>query len=162
MSEIKVNLENLSDAEQEQFMKLIEKANASASKVWKPKLWDVYYAIDPGGEITQITYDTDYDEDVLSMGNGFRTKAEAEFEVERRKILKRWRDLSIASGEAENKWNGKNNHWYCYCNTYYKTIGFDYLGSCNGENTYFASRESLENAIAEIGEENVKKYILRV
>ena len=34
MEEIKLNMENLSEEEREQLMKLIEKANAQKTKVW--------------------------------------------------------------------------------------------------------------------------------
>lgn len=159
-NEIKVNLKNLSDAEREQLMKLIEKANTPASKVWKPVEGETTYVIWANGcihETRQLNMSLDA---LYYQGNVFATREEAKFESHRRKILKRWEDMSAESGEAENKWNDKNKHWYCYCEG--STIKTHWVLCHRSENTYYATRESLENAIAEIGEENVKKYILGV
>lgn len=157
-----IDLQNVSNEDKKILREIIERSNAPKNKARKPVEGETVYTLWENGEITVQKYYQDYMHSSYEQGNIFSSKDRAEFESRRRKFLKRWKDLSIASGEPENKWNGKNQHWYCYCNTYFKTICFEYIGSCKGENTYFATKESLKNAVAEIGEENVKRYILGV
>lgn len=163
MNEIKVNLENLSEDERELLMSLIEKANNSKSKVWKPVNDETYYYIDEVGIGETKWSDSFYQDTFLyEIGNLFRTEDEAEEEIQRRKICKQWENLSIESGEADNPWNGENQHWVCYYSSYYDKVKTDCITSAKEANIYFTTHESLLNAIEAIGEENVRKYILRV
>lgn len=92
MEEIKLNMENLTKEEREQLLKLVEKANRKESKVWKPKYKDKYYFIDDRGEIIYSFWSGGpdsilMDKDRYDLGNCFKTQEEAEFALERHKVI---------------------------------------------------------------------------
>ena len=164
MDSISVNLENLSEQERESLMKLIEKANKSKSKVWKPThKRETYYSIKgTGNVVTYVWNDDDMDAKIYEIGNCFRTQTEAEEEVTRLKMLKYWKDLSIESGEDENPWDTYQYHFYV---GYQHDIG--QLRICSSkitqyESVCFKSENACRAAIKELGEDNVKKYILGI
>lgn len=163
MSNLTIDLQNLSSSDKKILMEIIERSNAPEREAWKPKTGDVYYLLSTDGGIAKNTVYSLYDERAYAMGNAFPTREEAEFERERRKFLKKWKDLSNESGEAKNEWDGKNRHWFChYYVTENKIINDDCICCYKDECTYFATKESLERAIIALGEENVKRYILGV
>ena len=164
MKEIKLNLENLTDAEREQLMDLVEKANKSKSKVWKPERGDKYWCIGWAGAVLSDKWLNKIDDkEAYAIGNCFRTEEEIKEEITRRKMLKRWKDLSIESGEDDNPWDGNSLHWYAYLDYFHGECL-----ACFGSKydrydiTYFPTRKACEEAIKELGKENVKKYILGV
>lgn len=163
MNEIKLNLENLSDAEREQLMALVGKANKQKSKVWKPEYGDVYHLIGLGcsGDIGKLTwYNDESDIEAYELGNVFRTEEEAKEEITRRKILTKWKRLSIESGENENPWDREHGHYTVYFSK--DRVLIQCIVANKMSTTYFASKRSIIHAISEIGENNVKKYILEV
>lgn len=160
---LNVNLENLTAEEREILTKLVEKSNEKQSKVWKPKDFDIYYRISDFGEVTQKNwYDIDDDKGAYEINNVFHTYEEAEEELTRRKMLAKWKRLSIEAGEGENKWNGENDHWmigYSHSLSEVQTLR---LIDCKYSEVCFPTKKSLLAAIEEIGEDNVKRYILGV
>lgn len=160
MDSISVNLENLSEQERESLMKLIEKANKPKSKVWKPKTGERYWSISMEGAILSYVWDNNYfDNKLYDVDNVFREE-EAREEVIRRKMLKRWKDLSIESGEDGNPWDGNSFHWYAYLDE--DNVRISCLDSTHDANIFFQTREACEAAIGELGKDNVKKYILGI
>lgn len=160
---LNVNLENLTAEEREALMKLVEKSNEKKSKVWKPTLGERFYVISSYGVLDCRTwYDDAFCTNLFEIGNVFPTLDAAEEELTRRKMLTKWKRLSIEAGEGENEWNGKNDHWiisYSYAFSELKTLRVvfrKYSEVC------FPTKKSLLAAIEEIGEDNVKRYILGV
>lgn len=163
MDSISVNLENLSEQERDSLMKLIEKANKSQSKVWKPEMNEKYWAVIIDGSIVFHLWKNDYfDNGVYNIGNCFRTEEEAKEEVTRLKMLKRWKDLSIDSGEEDNPWDGNTTHWYVFVSSYDKQICLGLVSGVCDANIFFPTKEACEAAVNELGEDNVKKYILGI
>lgn len=163
MNEIKLNIENLSAAEREQLMALAEKANKAKNKIWKPKYHYTYYTINKHGNIIYQTWSNDeYDIGAYELGNVFRTKEGAEEELNRRKILTKWKRLSIEAGEDKNPWDGNNEHFFMYFDVVRDKLITKSFVAVHMASIFFPSEESLENAITEIGEDNVKKYILGI
>lgn len=161
MNEIKINMDNLSEDERNQLMKLIEKTNEPKSRVWRPECGECYYYINACGAVCASRWtEVGLDNECYDIGNVFRTKEEAAEEVKRRKILAKWKRLSIESGEASNEWNKKNEHWFVFF--LYNKIEVTFGIAIKSEATYFQTKESILNAIEDIGEENVKKYILGI
>ena len=159
---ISIRMENLSDTEREQLMKLVEKANNNLkSGIWKPQEGESVYICFGNGTIYQDLYSCNY-RDYLEYGLLFQTREEAEFEVRRRKILKHWKDLSIESGEEENPWDGENQHWVATYDYYSRDVVCDAHMVFRTSDIYFSSKMKIISAIEEIGEENVKKYILNI
>ena len=90
MEETKINFENLTEKEAAQLMFLIRKANKEDKKnnLWKPCIGEDYYQIAADGDVEMREWDgRGYDEDSYAIGNCFKTKEEAEFEVERQKVI---------------------------------------------------------------------------
>lgn len=168
MDTISINLENLNEEDRKLLMSLIEKGNTPKPtpkcNAWKPEDAETVYAILSNEEIFISTYNhlDSYLCKVYELGNLFSTQEAAKEDIKRRKILKRWKDLSVESGETENPWDCKSQHWFISCRvsskqiTYYSTA-YEYY-----EGVFFSSKESAEAAVNEIGEDNVKKYILNI
>lgn len=162
MDEIKLNLENLSEAERKQLIALVEKANKPKSKIWKPEYGE-YYLICSGGNIGRMLwYGDNSDKGAYEIGNVFPTKEEADEELTRRKILTKWKRLSIEAGEDENPWDGNHEHFFIYFDVVRDKLVTKAFTGVHMASIFFPSEESLDNAIEEIGEDNVKKYILDV
>lgn len=95
----------------------------------------------------------------FDIGNAFLTKEEAEFELERRKVITKLKLFA----EKNAKWDGYTLHYYLSC-------AFDKNGkiilavrfSQSLGTIYFESEEQAQKAIDFAGEENVKKYYLGV
>ena len=87
---ITVNMENLSEKEREQMMKLIQKSNGSKVKVWKPDYRRKYFYVNEcGGIMNSKWYDDSIDADRYEIGNCFQTKEAADFALERIKSRNR-------------------------------------------------------------------------
>lgn len=145
-------IENLSSSERESI--------ELKSKVWQPINGEKYYYIDEIG-IAEAKWDDDPYQDIFlyEIGNLFRTEEEVEEEIQRRKILRQWEVLAIASGKKDNEWGG----WTCYYSPRINKIKIEgVIAPGKDANIYFATPESLLNAIKIIGEENIKKYILMI
>lgn len=163
---LNVNLENLTNEEREALMKLVEKSQEKKSRVWKPSDCELYWSMDSSLVFNSRWYDCEIDKERYECGNCFRTREEAEEELTRRQMLTKWKRLSIEAGEDENKWkhreNGWPKHWYVFFDEFEKVINCGANDGYHSESTYFPSKQSLLAAISELGEENVKKYILGI
>ena len=162
---ISLNLENLNDDERKLLMSLVEKGNKPTNKVWKPATGQMTYVITADNNVDDLRYNDshNYDHEAYEIGNIFPTKEAAKEEAKRREILKRWKDLSIESGEEEKLWDNKHMHYAVYYSYGRKQVDITYHSHYRFESTtYFATEASLNAAIKEIGAENVKKYILNI
>ena len=161
---LNVNLENLTTEEREMLMKLVEKSQEKKSKVWKPTLGERFYVISTCGTLDCRTWQDDVPcTNLFEIGNVFPTLDAAEEEVTRRKMIAKWKRLSIESGEDENQWDNTNKHWsVCYNYRNNELDSGTNLHSYKYEETYFPTEDSLLVAIKELGEDNVKRYILGV
>lgn len=161
---ISLNLENLNNDERKLLMSLVEKGNKPKSKVWKPETGNFVYVITADNTINRFTYKetNNYDRMAYNIGNLFSTNDAAEEEAKRRKIIKRWKDLSIESGEEDNPWNADNAHFKVVYNVTDKEIRTYPITFNRDQSVCFRTKQSILDAIKEIGEENVKKYILNV
>lgn len=130
-------------------------------RLWKPKEDEKYYFID-----SQITIDFDYycetcnyDRDRVTIGNAFQTQEDAEKMMNKLKIINKLKEL--ANKDFKDDESGK---YVIYYSTSYNRVSYQ-QHTCVKElpfNIYFATIEDCENAIKEIGEENLKKYYFDV
>lgn len=162
MEQITILLDNLTEDERNQLMKLVEKANEPKSKVWKPAKDGEYWCLWCSGAVTRDRYEMPVDVYRWELGNCFPTEEEAEEEATRRKMLVKWKRLSIEAGEEDNPWDGRNLHWAVSWDCEGKCFHYFAYENCKYPISHFPSSDSLKAAIAELGEENVKKYILGV
>ena len=137
----------------EEVKQMIKEANQGQVKsIWDLKIsnGEKYYRLYSDGDIEQMGFDTDYDEQARDMGNAFLTKEEAEFELERRKIEA---VMMKYSGPFKN---GGNN--YCLYLHDCESIRVGTLWAFNSGIPCFESEEIAQKAIDEIGGDRLKKY----
>ena len=125
------------------------------TQMWKPQADETYYSIDNSGIIIGTNKaEFDMDRRAIELGNCFKTKEKALHMLEKIKIINKLRELSnTRSIYNQDKfiiyYNFQENKVSCGEINYMKVTSFE---------VYFKTREDCENAIKEIGEDNLKKY----
>ena len=141
----------------------IDKCIVKKSKtVYDLKDGDIYFFLSAVGVImTGIWRNDSGDQCRLSLGNMFLTKKDAEFAMERLKVIAELK--KYAKEFSDEEWMNKDLPKY--------HIGFEYgcrvlscYSSfwCRGLDLYFESKEKAQEAIEAVGEDRVKKYYLGV
>lgn len=122
-----------------------------------PQEEDFYWLIEDTLDASRSVWlGDDYDNELLSVGNVFRTKEQAEFVVAKLKVEEELRTYSRPFKEGENNYN-------IFFDTYGEFIDIDCVFYRQTQGVfYFESREKVGNAIETIGEERIKKYIFGV
>ena len=161
MEEIKVNLDNLTNEERETLLKLVEKGNKTNKKRERHETY--YFISDKGaicckcalGAVNEIRY---------RLGNYFQTKEEAEFAREKQLIYQKLKDYALEHNTEEIDWiNYNQTKWIIGCNNDYKKIRYYWITSLIHINQiYFTSEKIARDAVEEIGEDNIKKYLFGV
>lgn len=133
--------------------KLIDESEKPET-VWDLKDADEYWLINTLGEICKHTWYSDsIDTKCRNQGNAFLTKEEAEFEKKRREVYAKVKKYA-------SPFNYDRVNWAPSCNG--KRIDMSFVYAMQEAHLYFESREKIEQAIAEVGEEDFKKYYLGV
>lgn len=163
---ITVNMENLSEEERNQLIKLIQKSNGSKGKVWKPESNETYFYISGCGVISSRIWinNNDTNNKYYEIGNCFKTKEEAEFALEKRRVEVELQHFAEENNEREIDWEDEGQNKYCM---YYDIVTDEIEGSVLYRSkvagiVYFSSTKILEQAIQVIGEERLKKYYFQV
>lgn len=132
------------------------------SDVWKPNDGDGYYYICSTGSISYDTFSETWSQDIWrrKLYNAFKTEEESKKMIEKIKIINRLRELSnINFGNDISKvkysigYDIDSKKVCSNINRYTRTIPFE---------VYFETATDCQNAIDEIGEENLKKYYFEV
>lgn len=154
MEEIKLNMENLTKEEREQLLKLIEKANKKESKVWKPELNKVYYYIHDSGNLSDtIATAGDWTPNRYAIGNCFKTREEAEFALERQKVIVELERYALKHNDPT-----KEPTWELGYNRKEKAIhSIEYIDNFVSS-IRFTSSNLVDEAIETIGEDRLIKY----
>ena len=164
---VEVNLKNFTPEEREQFDALVEKAN-KPKKVWKPINGERYYLIHHGiiGGIDCFERtEGKYDERAYSVGNCFKTKEEAEFTLERLKVIAEMKRYIAEHDSIELDWsNGTQQKCILTYDHALKLISVDSFSLVQEIETslYASSRKIMKSMINEIGEDRIKKYYFGV
>lgn len=122
-----------------------------------PQDGDKYWYIDDGYGALPSTYSSHYiDKYRQAVGNVFKTKEQAEFQIEKLKVESELRKFSrpfkYGDWNFEILWNNHENN-----------IELDWSGYIVRQSViYFESGEIAEKAIEAVGEERIKKYIFGV
>lgn len=166
---ITINMENLSQEERSTLLSLIEKANKPKNKVWKPEENETYYYSYSDGSVNHDIFHHcnvtgDYvHENRYAMGNCFKTREEAEFTLEKQKVIMELKRFALEHNDKEIDWNNIEQRKCFLSYQHDKNIIFiDFYYSVQIYNIYFTSEEIAQAAIKEIGEERLKKYYFEV
>lgn len=161
---ITVNMENLSEKEREQLMKLIQKSNGSKGKMWKPEDNEKYFYVSGRGVINICRWINDStDNGCYGIGNCFKTKEEAEFALEKAKVEAELRRFAEENNEYEIDWEDDDQEkWFIFYNCDMKKIDIIYNTVLKTHCIHFSSKEITKQAIDYIGEERLKKYYLGI
>lgn len=126
---------------------------------WKPAINEDYWYLSGAGD-AHCTDNCNYAVDKLrfAIGNYFKNKKEAEFEIERLKVIAELKKFA----ESDDVWNGETNHYYLYFSVNSGEILIDYNTHYNRADIYFTSKEIAQKAIETVGEDRIKKYYLRI
>lgn len=162
---ITVNMENLSQEERSTLLSLIEKANKPKNKVWKPEENETYYYLYSYGNIEKATCaNSNMNKNRYAIGNCFKTKEEAEFALEKQKVITKLKRFALEHNKEKIDWNNSKMKYFLYFNHEKNCIVITY--SCIHqyicEPIYFTSEKIAQAAIKEIGEERLKKYYFEV
>lgn len=144
----------------EGFVDLLEKPKPKS--VWDLEGGDKYYYIDEYGDISDSRIGNDSFEGAkFSIGNVFLTEEDAEFAVERLKVIA---ELKKYAKEINDEgWNIHIGAKYRICYSFVsKRVGVCSDFTIKASGLYFESKEKAEDVIEEVGEERIKKYYFGV
>lgn len=134
-------------------------------KIWDLKKGDKYHTFGFDGSITTFTYGNDrHDKALIEIGIGYVTEEEAKFERERLKVEAEM----LKYGGTRNMMSIGDSRTAKYFITYYcepdsSSLHVDCFWTSNHQGViYFKSEEDVQNAIAKIGEDRIKKYLFYV
>ena len=156
---LNLNLSNLSETDRANLLALVEKASKPRPKVWKPVKYEPYYIITNDGETFSFDwYNDTSDNGMYNIGNCFKTKKEAEFAVEAIKTYVALKRYAEEHNERETAFDGANTN---YVITYHtnELVIMSMRHVQNIADIYFTSIKIAKAAIAEIGENRIKKYL---
>lgn len=162
---ITINMENLSQEERSTLLSLIEKANKPKNKVWKPEENETYYYSYSDGNIEEATWDNlNVDKNRYAIGNCFKTKEEAEFALERQKVITELKRFALEHNDKEIDWSNRcqDKHFLYFNHDKNRTCISAYTYFQYAQCIYYTSIEIARAAIQEIGEERIKKYYFEV
>lgn len=163
MNNITVNMDNLTTDERNTLLKLIEKANKPKNKSWKPGWGERYYTISNDGTLINLLCTNDNtDERTFTIGNCFKTKEEAEFALEKQKVITELKRFALENNECELDWNNEYHKFYLYYD--YKTGKIAVVSNMSWKtlSVYFSSEIIAKEAIEKIGRDRLKKYYFEV
>lgn len=146
------------ECEIEYLKKELNKQEEPKKSRWKPeKNYEEYYCISTTGDVVKclVFKNDNIDNQNYEFHNMFKTKEEAEFTVEQRKVLAELKEYA-----DDKEWDGDNWHWCIEYNANEKRMKVDYYWETKiiPFNIYFSSEEQAQKAIDAIGEERLKKY----
>ena len=161
---LNVNMNNLEEDERKQLMALIEKANKPKSKIWKPSNSNkAYFYITTSGNVSHGCWDGgQFDESRYEFGNCYPTKEDAEFAAEAHKV---YAELKRYAEEHSDPIDWDNETCYKYSlhyNHYKKKIETTGHVTWQSIGIFFSSDQLAMQAVKEIGENRIKKYLFRV
>ena len=161
MEEFKVELENLTDKEKKTFLHLVKKSKKSRRK----HMNEIYYSIAEDGNIVgSVENDTFYDESCWKFGNYYNTTEEAEFAKQKQLIYQELKRYALEHNTEEIDWtNNSSSKFYITYGYQNNELIIDNMQTIKSPNTvYFTSEKIAENAIKDIGEDRIKKYLFEI
>lgn len=142
---------------QEEFDSKIGRLREELSEKDTPfKIGDKLYYIDCKGAVDFWYFQNDdIDNNAVAIGNVFKTRKEAEFMVERLKVIAEMKKF------GREFVAGKANFCLNYIHTD-RSLDIDWTYNVQSSNIYFESEAKAWEAIKAVGEDRIKKYYLRI
>ena len=144
-------------------LKVEEKQEKKCTR-WKPSAGDAYWCINGNGIANELHWVYDIvDKGAYSIGDCFQTKEEAEFEIERLKVIAEMKEFAF-----EPDWNDVSQLKYCIYYNYHKdeimgpALQIEYYYSTKYCDIYFESFKKAQECINAVGADRIKKYYFRV
>lgn len=165
-NQITVNMENLTEEEKNQLLKLVEKSNEQQPKKrWRAEDEEIYYSITGDGVIIEVVEDKDaYDSNRYQLGNYFKTEEGAEFELNKRLVYQQLKDYALEHNEMDIDWTDKYQaKWIIYYQTEKEYLQYEDLYTFYDiGQIYFTSEEIAREAVKAVGEDRIEKYLFGV
>ena len=147
----------------------IEQQEQPEDKEW-PQYGDGYYFINSDGNIGDGHFyisNNPSGKNRLDIGNCFRTREEAEFEVERLKVLA---EMKKFAEPKDRDWDDNNEHWLIAINTNRSIaintnsggVYYTYAATYKSNAIYFESQERAQECVKAIGADRIKKYYIGI
>lgn len=151
LCELKEELENMEEKE------------VKKGKIWKPAYSEEYWYMGCfGGVYKDSNLNTNLDNDVMNVGNCYPTKEKAEFEANREKYTRLFRQYVEQHSEPLD-WGNNKEKWYVYYDCQQCKILFNYnYVTKNAFQIYASSEEVLQEAIDFIGKKNFLEFVMEV
>lgn len=127
---------------------------------WKPKHYEPYWHINSLGKICVMPWSGEYsDNRFFAIGNCFRTKEDAEFAVERLKVIAELKEYA----ETKERSNTAGvQHWHLAYDLSTREVVGTFSFSMHTGEISFENEKTLQKAIDAVGKERIKKYYLEV
>lgn len=127
---------------------------------WKPKDGEVYYAITGDGSPIMLHFNEEADSNFWRIGNCFKTLKEADFMIQKLKVLA---ELSAYTESRDRYWGDEDvKHYFIYYDYILNQIRIDQCYGVKEAPVFFGTREDAQEAINAIGEEKLKIYYFNV
>lgn len=137
------------------------KAERSKRKTFIPKDGDEFYYISSEGYIVLSFAINDDIKNFISFGNCFSSPEEAEFMVERLKVIKELENFAKENND-EIDWDSYSGKYYIYYDYFKNSIKVGSTAYTKANKIYFSSFDICREAINTVGEDRIKKYYLGV
>lgn len=141
-----------------------EDSKMPVGEIWKPEENEEYYFNYFDGLTDYYRNEFDNEDTMLmQIGNCYHTREKAEFEANREKYTRLFRQYVEQHSEPLDWKNSNEKKYTLYYEYIGKKIKYDNFSVCRYFSTIYASSEEvLKEAVDFVGEENVKKYILEI
>ena len=144
-----------------------EVINEAKKKMWEPKRGERYFIVNTIGYTKEIyPYVADgTDELHIKFGNCFQTEQQAEFMIEKLKVIHELKTFAVENNEEEIDWNNDDQRkFFLYYSYSANQVLVNYVISMKEIpfNVYFTGKSIAEKSIDTIGIERLKSIILKL
>lgn len=165
-TEMEKEIKELEDkqAELQKQIDELKQVKMEEPKKWKPKSYEEYWFVSDDGEIyCSVWTNTHQNRWRYSTGNVFKTEQEAVEHKKKIEFQAKFKNYVEERNEELDWENDNQEKWFMYYSFCYGKIDFaaHFTSKCQGA-IYAFSEQILRDAIEEIGENNVIKYVLEV
>lgn len=158
---MQINMNNLTVKEQNTLVQLLLKTSFEFGK--RPQRGDIYFFITSTLNIQESKWtNSKFDKEAYNARNCFKTKHEAEFYVERRKIIIELQQYVEERTIGVNWFDDSRKYYFCYSKVADKLIIKNLKYITDYTRVYFPSYDDCARALKQIGVDRIRKYLFNV